>query len=69
MARLDAPQSCLTDASALNACALRPHERRIASTLGCADGESGTAITQRLGTTVQTVSKWRRRYRAYRWRV
>jgi transposase len=34
--------------------------------LGCADGESGTVIAQRLGTTVQTVSKWRRRYQAYR---
>ena len=39
---------------------------RIRIVLGCADGESGTAIAQRLGTTVQTVSKWRRRYQAYR---
>ena len=39
---------------------------RMRIVLGCADGESGTMIAQRLGTTVQTVSKWRRRYRAYR---
>lgn len=34
--------------------------------LGCADGESGTVIAERLHTTVQTVSKWRQRYKAYR---
>ena len=39
---------------------------RMRIVLGCADGESGTLIAQRLGTTVQTVSKWRRRYQAYR---
>ena len=39
---------------------------RMRIVLGCADGESGTVIAQRLGTTVQTVSKWRRRYQAYR---
>ena len=31
---------------------------RMRIVLGCADGESGTMIAQRLGTTVQTVSKW-----------
>ena len=39
---------------------------RMRIVLGCADGESGSMIAQRLGTTVQTVSKWRRRYQAYR---
>ena len=39
---------------------------RMRIVLGCADGHSGTVIAQRLGTTVQTVSKWRRRYQAYR---
>ena len=39
---------------------------RMRIVLGCADGESGAMIAQRLGTTVQTVSKWRRRYQAYR---
>jgi len=34
--------------------------------LGCADGESGTVIARRLHTTAPTVSKWRRRYEAYR---
>ncbi|MET4580418.1 IS630 family transposase [Ottowia thiooxydans] len=34
--------------------------------LGCADGQSGTVIARRLDTTIQTVSKWRRRYQAYR---
>ena len=37
---------------------------RMRIVLGCADGESGTMIAQRLGTTVQTVSKWRRWPRA-----
>lgn len=39
---------------------------RIRIVLGCADGESGTVIAQRLHTTAQTVSKWRQRYEAYR---
>ena len=39
---------------------------RIRIVLGCADGQSGTRIAERLQTTIQTVSKWRRRYAAYR---
>lgn len=39
---------------------------RMRIVLGCADGESGTVIAARLHTTVQTVSKWRQRYQAYR---
>jgi transposase len=39
---------------------------RLRVVLGCADGESGTHIAQRLKTSIQTVSKWRRRYEAYR---
>lgn len=39
---------------------------RIRIVLGCANGESGTVIARRLHTTPQTVSKWRRRYEAYR---
>jgi len=39
---------------------------RIRIVLGCADGQSGTVIAERLQTTIQTVSKWRRRYAAYR---
>lgn len=39
---------------------------RIRIVLGCAQGESGTSIAQRLRTSIQTVSKWRRRYAAYR---
>ncbi len=39
---------------------------RIRIVLGCADGHSGTRIAERLQTTIQTVSKWRRRYAAYR---
>lgn len=39
---------------------------RVRIVLGCADGQSGTAIAQRLNTSVQTVSKWRRRYAKYR---
>ena len=39
---------------------------RLRIVLRCADGESGTVIAERLQTTVQTVSKWRRRYEAYR---
>lgn len=39
---------------------------RIRIVLGCADGVSGTRLAQRLGTSAQTVSKWRRRYAAYR---
>ena len=35
---------------------------RIRIVLGCADGQSGTRIAQRLKTSIQTVSKWRRRY-------
>jgi transposase len=38
---------------------------RIGIVLASADGESGAQIAQRLGTSVQTVSKWRRRYEAY----
>lgn len=34
---------------------------RIRVVLGCADGESGTHIAQRLKTSAQTVSKWCRR--------
>ena len=39
---------------------------RIRVILGCADGESGTRIAQRLKTSIQTLSKWWRRYEAYR---
>ena len=39
---------------------------RMRIVLSCADGASGTVIAQRLGTAVHTVSKWRRRYQAYR---
>ena len=39
---------------------------RIRIVLACAQGESGTAIARRLRTSIQTVSKWRRRYEAYR---
>jgi transposase len=39
---------------------------RLRIVLRCADGESGTVIAERLQTTVQTVSKWRRRYEVYR---
>jgi transposase len=39
---------------------------RIRIVLSCADGESGSCIAQRLKTSIQTVSKWRRRYQAYR---
>jgi len=39
---------------------------RIRVVLGCADGQSGTHIAKRLKTSVQTVSKWRRRYETYR---
>jgi len=39
---------------------------RIRVVLGCADGQSGTQIAKRLKTSVQTVSKWRRRYETYR---
>lgn len=39
---------------------------RIRIVLGCAEGQSGTFIAERLQTTIQTVSKWRRRYAAYR---
>lgn len=38
---------------------------RIRVVLGCAAGESGAALAQRLQVSVQTVSKWRRRYEAY----
>jgi transposase len=39
---------------------------RIRIVLACADGRAGTAIAEKFGTSVQTVSKWRRRYAAYR---
>ena len=39
---------------------------RMRIVLGCADGQSGTVLAKRLHTTSQTVSKWRRRYQAYR---
>lgn len=39
---------------------------RIRIVLGCADGESGKSIANRLKVSVQTVSKWRQRYTAYR---
>src|SRR5512135_1350550 len=39
---------------------------RIRIVLACADGRGGTAIAKKFGTSVQTVSKWRRRYAAYR---
>ena len=39
---------------------------RIRIVLGCAEGQSGALIAERLQTSKQTVSKWRRRYEAYR---
>lgn len=39
---------------------------RIRIVLSCADGESGRRIAERLKTSIQTVSKWRRRYHTYR---
>lgn len=39
---------------------------RMRIVLGCAAGESGAVLAARLQTTPQTVSKWRRRYAAYR---
>jgi len=39
---------------------------RIRIVLSCADSKSGTRIAQCLKTSIQTVSKWRRRYEAYR---
>lgn len=39
---------------------------RIRIVLGCADGEAGTSISKRLKVSIQTISKWRRRYTAYR---
>jgi transposase len=39
---------------------------RIRIVLGCAQGEPGRVIARRLHTSVQTVSKWRRRYERYR---
>lgn len=39
---------------------------RMRIVLACADGLSGKVIAERLHITVQTVSKWRRRYQAYR---
>ena len=39
---------------------------RVRAVPGCADGESGTHIAKRLKTSIQTVSKGRRRYEAYR---
>jgi transposase-like protein len=38
---------------------------RIRIVLSCADGVLGDAIAAQLGTSVQTVCKWRRRYNAY----
>jgi transposase len=38
---------------------------RIRIVLGCSEGHSGAVIAERLQTTEQTVSKWRRRYEAY----
>lgn len=40
---------------------------RIRIVLACAQGEPGESIAERLKTSPQTVSKWRRRYAAYRW--
>lgn len=40
---------------------------RIRIVLACAQGEPGESIAKRLKTSPQTVSKWRRRYAAYRW--
>lgn len=39
---------------------------RMRIVLGCADGQSGRVIAERLHTSIQTVSKWRRRYESYR---
>lgn len=39
---------------------------RMRIVLGCADGLSGKVLAARLHTSAQTVSKWRRRYEAYR---
>lgn len=39
---------------------------RMRIVLDCAAGKSGKVIAERLQTTIQTVSKWRRRYEAYR---
>ena len=39
---------------------------RIRIVLACAQGESGTRIAERCKTSIQTVSKWRRRYESYR---
>ena len=40
---------------------------RIRIVPACAQGESGTQIVQRLKTSTQTVSRWRRRHDAYRY--
>ena len=37
--------------------------RRAQIVLACADGESNTAIAERMGVSNITVGKWRRRYR------
>ncbi|PPT72884.1 helix-turn-helix domain-containing protein, partial [Xanthomonas theicola] len=39
---------------------------RMRIVLGCAEGQSGRVIAERLQTTIQTASKWRRSYEAYR---
>ena len=39
---------------------------RMRIVLSCAQGQSGKVIAERLHTTIQIVSKWRRRYEAYR---
>ena len=39
---------------------------RIRIVMSCARGESGVRLAQSLQTSVQTVSKWRRRFEAYR---
>ncbi len=39
---------------------------RIRIVLGCSEGLSGKIMAERLKTSVQTISKWRRRFEAYR---
>ena len=39
---------------------------RIRIVLALADGESSSALAQKLSTTEQTISKWRRRFEAFR---
>ena len=55
------------EAARLQAYAKRPGTKlRMRIVLGCADGESGTMIANAWARQLQTVSKWRQRYRAYR---